>query len=232
MAKRAVRDYFLALRWQKIKESLKNKGWWWYVYFLTCLPLVLGAYKELESAITFYLLGFPLIFTMFLSVQQSMRLPKMMYLCPMSKEERKEYIIHSFVVRITVPIVINILCIALLILCGFCNPISALGMFISNVLFSIVYCSGINVNGYGRITEQGNRVIDIDTREHFLEVGMLLVHALIFAFSYGMITEGYADLPVDKILSIGLPLVIELPLTIAYFRHWNEAVIRTMTYER
>lgn len=232
MTQRVIMDYFAAFRWQKIKETLKNNGWWWYVYFFTCLPLVLGAYREFEFAVVYYLLGFPMIFTMFLSVHQSMRLPKIMYLCPMSKEERKSYIINSFIVRITVPIVANILCIVLLILCGFCNPITALGIFISNVIFSVVYCSGINVNGYGRMTEKGDRVIDIDTREHFLEAGMLLVHALIFAFSYGMITEGFADLPVDKILSIGLPLVIELPIAIAYFRHWNDAVNRTMTYER
>lgn len=232
MTQKVIRDYFAAFRWGKIKETYKNYGWWSHVYFLTGTPLILGVYRDIRTVMMYYFLAVPVVFTLSVSVLQPMKLPKLMYLCPMSRKERKEYIIKSCIFRITVPIIVDILGAISLLLFGLCNPIMAAGILLSNIIFSVVFCSGINENGYGRLTEKGNRVIDIDTREHFLEMWILVVEVLMVAISYALTREDFDNTLLAKCLCIGGTVLIELPLAIAYLRHWKDAINRTMNYER
>ena len=154
-----------------------------------------------------------------------------MYLCPLNMEQRREYIIKSCAVRIIASLLINIIGVIILLACGICDWLMAISIFLNLALLSVAIGSGININGYGKITDEGHRVIDPKNKKELLEMWVCLIALLTFMAQYGIVLhEGKSILL--RIIAIGLPLVVLLPPTIAYLRFWKQAVTDNMTYER
>ena len=177
------------------------------------------------------MLGIPLVFGMYVPTIHTMRLPKIMYLCPLNIEERREYIIKSCVVRITVSLVVDVIGVVILLICGICDWIMAMGIFLNLALISVAIGSGINRDGFGKITKEGSRTIDPKNKKEYLEMWICLVAFLICMAHYGMVIDCQHRLLI-RVIAVGLPFTILLPSTIAYLRFWKQAVTETMTYER
>lgn len=231
MTQRVLRDYLGTFRWQKIKESQKKGAWWMFIYSMSLAPLILGTYNGLTSTVLYYLIGIPFGFAMYVPTIHTMKLPKIMYLCPLNTEERREYIIKSCVVRITASLLVDVIGVLVLLVCGICDGVMAISIFLNLALLSVAIGSGINLNGYGKITEEGSRVIDPKNKKEFLEMWIFLVALLICAAHY-YITLDLTPTLLIRIIAVGMPLVILLPPTIAYLMFWKQAVTETMTYER
>lgn len=230
MTKRVLRDYFATFRWQKIKESHKTGSWWPGIYFLSVCPALLHVFDDYESILLYYLITIPLVFSMFVPTMHNMRLPKLMYLCPLNTEQRREYIVKSGAVRIIMSVLLDIIGVSILLACGICDWLMAISIFLNLALLSVAIGSGININGYGKITDKGYRVIDPKNKKELLEMWVCLVALLTFLAQYGIVSyEGKSLLL--RIIAIGLPLVVLLPPTIAYLRFWKQAVADNMTYE-
>ena len=187
MTKRVLRDYFAAFRWQKIKESQKKGAWWTGIYFLSMCPALLQAFDNLASILLYYLIAIPLVFAMYVPTIHNMRLPKIMYLCPLNMEQRREYIIKSCAVRIIASLLINIIGVIILLACGICDWLMAISIFLNLALLSVEIGSGININGYGKITDEGHRVIDPKDKKELLEMWVCLVALLTFLAQYGIV---------------------------------------------
>lgn len=231
MTQRVIMDYFAAFRWQKIKESQKMGAWWPGIYFLSISPLILRVYNSLTTTLLYYLIGIPLVFAMYVPTIHTMKLPKIMYLCPLNTEERKEYIIKSCVVRITASLLVDAIGVVVLLACGICDGVIVIGIFLNLALISVAIGSGINRNGFGKITKEGGRIIDPKNKKEYLEMWICLVAFLTCMAHYSIVLDLMPSLLV-RIIAVGLPLVILLPPTIAYLMFWKQAVTETMTYER
>lgn len=230
MRKRVLRDYFATFRWQKIKESHKKGSWWPGIYFLSVCPALLHVFDDYESILLYYLITIPLVFAMFVPTMHNMRLPKLMYLCPLNTEQRREYIVKSGAVRIIMSVLLDLIGVSILLACGICDWLMAISIFLNLALLSVAIGSGININGYGKITDKGYRVIDPKDKKELLEMWVCVVALCTFLAQYGIaLHEGKSLLL--RIIAIGLPLVVLLPPTIAYLRFWKQAVADNMTYE-
>lgn len=231
MTERVLRDYFATFRWKKIKESHKVGSWWPGIYFLSMCPALLHAFDDYESILLYYLITIPLVFAMFVPTMHNMKLPKLMYLCPLNTAQRREYIVKSGAIRVMMSVLIDIIGVSILFACGICDWLMAISIFLNLALLSVAIGSGININGYGKITDQGYRVVDPKNKKELLEMWVCLIALLTFLAQYGIVLYEEESLLL-RIIAIGLPLVVLLPPTIAYLRFWKQAVTENMTYER
>ncbi len=228
----ALQNYLKAFKWQNIKESYHNGGWFTLIYILIFLPLIMALnYEEngLYVDIIIFLIIFPFVFSMFSAGLFPMRLPKLMYLCPMSKEMRKDYILKACMIRTLVPISMTVLILILLLMLGATDWISAIGIFINHTIFAVFFGSGINMNGYGSINEKGVRSIPMDSFLSVMEA-VILFFGLMICCGHGACSPVSAN-PILKLLLIGASLVIPLPATISYLKYWPSAVENALSYE-
>ena len=101
-----IRDYVAAFYPAKIKEQYKSGGWWLFLYFLTIVPALAGFFEKKEYTLMYYLVCLPILYCMFSAPLHPMRPPKMMFLCPMNSNMRKEYAKKYSRLCITVPFIL------------------------------------------------------------------------------------------------------------------------------
>lgn len=232
MMELALRNYIRAFKWQNVKDSYHNGGWFTLIYLLIVLPLIMALnYKEngVYVDIIMFLIIFPFVFSMFTSVLYPMRLAKHMYLCPMSREMRKDYIIKACIIRTLVPIFMTLVIVVSLLALGATDWISALGMFLNSAIFSVFFGSGTNMNGYGSIDEKGQRSIPMDSFFSLMEA-VIVFFCLMICCGHGACSPVTVN-PILKLLLIGATLVIALPATISYLKYWPSAVENALSYE-
>lgn len=228
MMQLAIRNYIRAFRWQNVKESYNNGGWFTLLYLAVFCPILFNDFQIGSGTLTDILLLFPNIYVMFTSVLYPMTLPKIMYLCPMSKEMRKDYILKACFVRTIVPVAMNIIVVIILLSNRFINPVCAIGVFLNNLIFSVFLGSGTNMKGYGKIDEKGQRSMSIDDGFSLKEF-LIVFCNMILCVAYGSI--GPLDAPWVSLLFIGITLLIPLPVTISYLKYWPSAVENALSYE-
>ena len=222
----AMRNYIRAFKWQNIKESYHNGSWFSLLYIGIMLPLILNGWKMDEAGISILIL-FPNIFAMF-TVLYPMALPKLMYLCPMSKDMLKEYIISACRIRTGVPILLTILVLIIFLFLGLIDWVSALGMLLNNTVFALFLGSGTNAKGYGDIDQRGYRSIPLNTAFSVCE-GVIILSCM-------LLTVGYCAVDITdpmwvKLLLLIITLLIPVPVTRYYLKFWPGSVENALCYE-
>lgn len=230
MWRRVIRDYFAAFRWEKIKAGKQVVAWVNCFNFLFVLPLSWQIFSSAEATARFYLVMLPVIFTLFaLSLYPAM-LPKIMYLCPMSWEQRMEYLNKSRLVRILVPLVMLSVGVAILSGMGMVSWNFGVGVLLNEILFAVFAASVMNENGYGALDANGKRVVDWDSKTGILE-GCMTFLVIITVFVYAGITWDITMPWWGSLLLIGIPTALELPIVIYFCRRWPENVKRVLWFE-
>jgi len=156
-------------------------------------------------------------------------LPKILYLCPMSKHARKEYLEKSRVVRIGFASGISLCSIGIGVLLGFTEWIYLASIFSNHFLLILVLASIINENGYGALDVNGKRVMDWDSKAGILE-GCMIGIVTITAFIQTSIEWDDTSL-LEGILLWVIPATLELPIVVWFCKHWSENVERALCYE-
>lgn len=230
MTKRVIRDYFAAFRWKKIKERYSNYNTWYIIYFLVLTPLWLHAERMPGGFLTYYLINVPILFCIISAGLHPMVLPKILYLCPMSKESRKEYIIKSCYVRIAIPVTMGIAGSVVLMCRGFCSRLYGAVIIMNIVILSIVLGADTSAQGYGKIAENGQRTLDFDSREGVCQ-GIVTIVAMLIGLGYQMLVQWESFLNLMGGVVLGIVLVVELPLTILFLKDWKKRVEQLLFYE-
>lgn len=232
MWKWVVRDYFTAFRGEQCKTWLKN-SWWTVLYFGIFLPLISHLFDEPKHVFVYACIMLPLLFSIFTEGWHTLALPKVMYLCPLSQEERKEYIEKSCVFRIVFHSMIGITGVLLLLVTGHCGYVEAGVAVFHSVSWTIVLC------GFDR-----NRVLDEKYRERmrsngatqFMMSGMLETFSMLInaCATFGFVgclcwnTQVYWWV---KWIFVGVAVLIQLPLTIRLLKNWDLAIEHAASYE-
>lgn len=231
MMKYIIKDYFVAFRWGKIKESYKSGGWWMYFYLLTLLPAITGFYDRAKDAACYLLVGVPIVFCLFSAPLHPMRLPKIMYLCPMDEKARRSYIEKSGYFRMAFSVLLGIIGALVLIVGGMCDWICGVGLVFNMVVLALFSC-GINANGYGTTDANGNRTFDTSDARGVLEMWGIII-TLISSLGYVAMLAWETTVAVwVKGIFIGVAVLIQLPIFLKYLTYWEGAVERAMNYER
>lgn len=223
------KNYLKSFTWNNIQERYINGNWFSLIYLCVLMPIIVSGHDEDNSSLLCLLIMLPNIFAMFSSVLFPSMLPKQMYLCPMSKEMRKDYITKACLLRTTVPIVFSILMIGILLFIGWIDWLCAFGILLNNTIFAVFLGSGINLHGYGKMNEKGQRAIPMDDAFSLYEFAILF-SAVMISLGYSAVVMATDPLWV-RFLFIGITLLVPLPITISYLKYWPSAVENALIYE-
>lgn len=228
MFKWIVRDYFAAFRWENIKEILKNGGLFVAIYLCGFIPVTGGFTEKKEYLLTYVLIAVPLAFISLSGKLHSIKLPKVMFLCPIDRNVRREYIVKSCCFRIGLHVAINALAILILVCMGLCDWVSSIVLEL-NSAFLTLFMLGVKKrkNSVYRDPFPSTEI----TKESI--VGILNVFFVIISSS-GVACMLCWDTPVAwwvKYIFLSIALVVQLPLTIAYMTYWKKAVEEAVDYE-
>lgn len=229
MWNRVIRDYFAAFRVGNLKEKIQFSNWWTFIYFLFLFPIIMQYLDTPGDIVRHFCIMIPLMYSVFVLTLHPAVMPKILYLCPMSKAARKEYMEKSRWMRIVVSSGVSLLGVIGLWIQGATPWLYGLAVLINLILFHIVFASIVNKNGYGTLDANGRRVMDMESKQGFMEGCMMLVTMITaivqVAFPWGELLWW------QGLLWIGIPTVIELPIVIWFLRHWPQMVERALQYE-
>lgn len=99
MLRKVLEDYRDGFRWSRFKETYHYSMLWYYLYLFCFFPVILDLNEKAERITGYYLAMIPVMFGMYSVAAIPIRLPKQMFLCPLTKEERKKYVTLLFWVR-------------------------------------------------------------------------------------------------------------------------------------
>lgn len=108
MLRKVLEDYRDGFRWSRFKETYHFSMLWMYVYFLSFFPIMLDLNEKTDRMAPYYAMAFPLLFGIYSLSAIPIRLPKQMFLCPMSEQERGKYAKTLLAVRMLTPVLFGV----------------------------------------------------------------------------------------------------------------------------
>lgn len=120
MTGRVVRDYFTAFRWSNVRACMKASHWFVFVYIFICIPLFecIVSYGWKIDLVRILVPAGMAMFVVFTAPLHPVTMPKIMFLCPLSREQRREYVRKAWLFKIAVPIVMTVFSMTVLGACG------------------------------------------------------------------------------------------------------------------
>lgn len=225
MTKQVIRDYFSAFHWEKIKEFYKNGGWFFFLNMTVILPMFVRIFDSAIGAVNYYFALVPLEFAMFAAPLHPVALPKIMYLCPMSETERREYITKAFWFKFAVPVVVSGFCMSVLLALGVTDLLQAGMVLLENILVGLAF----GLDGRAAfLGEAGFREPVIkDLRDWQPIAGVVgAVTACFVAFvAVGGREEGIV------IMMLCVICLLQLPLTIKVMWYYRRIMDNALNYE-
>ncbi len=230
MWKWVVRDYFAAFRWEKSKEWLKNSnGWWMILYFGLLFPACFNMWSSDKLLGVYFLMVLPVMLSAFSTAVHPMGLPKVMYLCPMEQEKRREYIEKSYLFRMLVVVLLEVLVAVLLMMLGMADVVTFC-VIVGNGIFWAIASSGLGHQRMDGLTRERLKSVTPYALGN-LATGLLMVSAL---SQFGLVCMLCWDNPVAwwvKWIFVAVALGFQLPFAIKLLQNWDIAINRAASYE-
>lgn len=208
-----MRNSFSNMFKRDIKTNLLNQ-WWPLIYIGFILPAITDFYETKMSAFMYFMIMIPALIAMF-AIFNEIRLPKIMFLCPMSEEMRRDYVEKHCVIRIVVVLLLGATGILLLFLKG---------------MFPLKYCIGAMFNIVVMAFSQRGFVAGEGGVWRCTMNGFV---SLLSSFGYVCVMNW--DTPVWNGIIwvfVGVAVVIQIPLLLKDLSRWEEAVCRAIDYNR
>lgn len=146
MLKMVLKDYREEFCISRMKKMGQFGYYWIFIYMLTIFPVLLNLQEKTDRMIRYYAFTIPLLFGIFSLGIIPIRLPKQMFLCPLSQKEREKYLHTLFGVRLIIPVILGALSYGMLVVIGMSNGIlfwlQLFGMFSLMLLASITSWPG------------------------------------------------------------------------------------------
>ncbi|MBQ2803380.1 MAG: hypothetical protein IJF07_05725 [Lachnospiraceae bacterium] len=225
MLRQAVNDYFRAFNIGNFKGLLNDFGkWYWIVYLSIILPIDWVLMDKQYNLIIYFMEVIPCIW-MFVGVGcVPLSLPKIMFLCPMEKKEREDYVRGLFGVNVMVPV----------ILAGCLQIIESmiyhqLNIFYLSNLFTLVAMSvSLLLFPDTSIIERGKRNMAFKP----ISRGYNITNIVLAAFHIYLMILAKNDggqLPLGLCIYFTVSIMIQLLFTIAILRRNKALIIEAAT---
>lgn len=144
--------------WRDMLVQVKNYKWFekktdngsptgfWLFYLFFILPVVWNVFQEKKAAVIYFSCVCVLVLSMLLGRICPMRLSKIMYLCPMTAEERRQYLVISYVTKVLIGVLLSCIVEAIPFALGYVTWYSAVMAVFSVVMLAM----GVNMAGGDR----------------------------------------------------------------------------------
>lgn len=187
MLRRALFDYISSFRWRNIKKAYKYNT----SVFFIMLPFYIyqitnALIKDTEASICLLPWLFIFMFgTMGLELVP-LRLPKLMFLCPMNRKERKQYISIMYWLKIVIPSILEVLVGMIGVMCGIWDSYVAI-ICVFLIFSGMIYLANEPTKGKRTVVKKSVLVI----------LGMLIVISVLIyvAFCVDKMKQGIYGRP-------------------------------------
>lgn len=232
MTGRVVRDYFTAFRWSNVRACMKAYHWYFFVYLFICIPLfecIVSCGWKIDLARVLVPAGIAM-FVVFAALLHPVTLPKIMYLCPLSREQRREYVRKAWLFKTAVPIVMTVFLMTVLEACGKIEFFPGIQI---TVTISVLAIST-------SVAEQGTekRLPSDKERRNVWEmtgdgwiVAAVVMFTVITSLMLAIYGMGENISETDAIVIAAVSAIMELPLTIQALRHIRRKLAACIDYE-
>lgn len=223
-----VRQYLTGYRGEGLQKNQLYMAIFWIPYILIAMPAACGYYNSVPETCCYYTLAIPMGVCFCVAYINPVRMPKMMYLCPLDCSMRRSYIRGACWFRIgfhTSLAVIGALCSL-----GFGNDwLGALGSAISTFLFSVL-C--IDMDGLGSPKNTIDGCVENLGKIMVRFMGMVLAFILEEIFIFAAKSGGVLAQDRWEQIIIGIMTAIILLLSIRYMTYLKEMQEEALFYEK
>ena len=231
--KMVIRDYMAAFRLSRIKERYGSNFFGMFylgIYLVAIMPTaVLGQNGASKYIAEYYVLVCLLLFCMYSSQLHPIEMSKLLYLCPMSRQERREYLLKSYLLKIGVIFVASALGLILILNIGKLNLIYATLFLCANMGLAIS-SSLMNAKRIRACIDKRKSVVmssGADGRETAaIIVSICLALFLLICVDSQEEMQGVVGVVIALVL-----LVVELPLVITMLKRVRPTIEQAMNYE-
>lgn len=98
-----IRDYKMGWK-QGLKNMTKSNPWFVYLYFFIFPIITFDPGDSVKGIFIYYGILLPIVLGIFLSRMFPCRITKTMFLCPMDKKEREQYIFSAYWLRVSLSV--------------------------------------------------------------------------------------------------------------------------------
>ena len=135
--KLAFRSYVSKCNLNSLKKALYNGIYLMVLLFVIYPFIFLNPNKaSISTTIRYFVYAVPLVFSMILFSMHYNRLPKQMYLCPITQEERRQYILCHYAINIAIPFMV----LAVTQFTALYIDIICLEQFVASILLDLLFC--------------------------------------------------------------------------------------------
>lgn len=229
MWKWVIRDYFAAYRWEKVKVWLKRGSGWGVFYFGIFIPTMLCNTAEAPMW-RCLLLSWSMLFGLVSNGLHPEALSKIMFLCPMNREKRKQYIAHSYLFRILMTTGMGALAIGVLLALRMVSPLMAL-LYVWNVwILSVILCGMCNAKVFNPSEKEQALAYKVDGT--IATVNLILAGLVTYLIIVIVLCWKKENMFWWEVIFGGIAVLIQLPLIIQILKKWKENIRKAATFER
>ena len=252
MWQHVIRDYFRAYRWNNIKRTWKiSQSTGYIVMGIMFLSIVMmtdtyetmidgvmvrkpdfNVFMGQTDTVLFFAYIVPVIFIWLSIMVHPVRLPKMMYLCPMDRKERTEYVYNSFRFRIIFSMMIALVGIGELILFFGFDGIAISALFINDLIFCMLIPSAAVSERNGRSEDKVNNWATEDIKTILESFITMLGVFSSMAFTVFLTNQGMsAEAKVGEVILFVVMLLFEIPMAKGYRKYMKQELDAAICYE-
>ena len=224
MLKYIVSEYFRAYKWGNFKALWKkeDRAYVWFTIYWMISALSGGFLREdftVKDCLMLLAVYLPMLCIGCSGIIHPVRLSKMMYLCPVSAEERKRYIYQSYYFRIGIHMCIAMIGTVLLTLFTYWDVISCLEILLCDLAVSLFIPSAKEVNEDMWKIEKGVGY----------KIVIMVIAVILNMVQLVIISDSEPHIAAKTIVFCVL-LFIELPLSVKYYKKYVQNELRDAVY--
>lgn len=213
-----IRDYFAGFHWKRSTKNFMEPAYWSSIYILFILPIIHDFYNTKEGAITCLAIAIPMFFMrVSIATHMTVELPKIMYLCPMDRKMRREYIEKSCIFRIVLSAIPGMIGIIILLVNGLVNWIGVAGIFFNILVMAFI--------GSGILSGSKKMVLPIICVYVTLVIDIGYAYAI--RLSSDKVVPGWI-----KWMAVLTVIFIQIPTILRVLKNWNTAIERATDYDK
>lgn len=218
--KNIVRDYFRAIKISRLKGRETN-GLFLLSYFIV-MPVLIGVSGNVnfrrEYMTAFIGILLPMALCCLDTLFRSPGLDKMMYLCPMSREERKKYIYGMYCFGVAVRMLVSLMGICIIIPFSHCDLFSAVQILLNDFLIAVMTAS------------EGSRENDRMNREIQRQILIIALAFISNIIETAIVADELPDFWV-KLALFGIFAIVQLPMALKHGRYQKQKLDDAVYYE-
>ncbi len=227
MVKSLIRQYMREYKWSHFREQIKKcPQVIFFPIWLACITLEILVEDSLRNGAVSLLVSLPMMHIYFAGIlHSSVRLNKMMYLCPMDAARRRAFVYSSYFFGIGIRMVPALA--GILVMFRFASPdaLSVAGILCSDLLIaSTLPWEGTDVPIFWISTP-----IEI-TKEALYKIFIIYIAGICNVFLTDILMDGGESREME-IVPLGILILIEIPLFIRYHKFIKAELEHAVEYE-